>query len=132
MSQENVELAYRAYDAVRRRDLDAHLAVYDPDVEIEPLTGVAVGTSYRGHNGVRRWWEDILSTFPDFAVEVLEARDLGDVVLTALRMRGHGAGSDVLVEQTLWQVIEWRDKRCIWWGSYASEREALDAVGLRE
>ena len=132
MSQENVELAYRAYDAVRRRDLDSHLALYDPDVEIEPLTAVAVGTSYRGLDGVRRWWDDIVSTFPDFGTEVLEARDLGDLTLTALRLRGHGAGSDALVEQTVWQVIEWRDKKCVWWGGYASEGDALEAVGLRE
>jgi hypothetical protein len=132
MSQENVELAYRAYDAVSRRDLDAHLELYDPGVEIEPLTAVAVGTSYRGLEGVRRWWDDIVNTFPDFGSEVLEARDLGDLTLTALRLRGHGAGSDALVEQTVWQVIEWRDKKCVWWGGYASEREALEAVALRE
>jgi ketosteroid isomerase-like protein len=132
MSRENVELAYQAWDAVTRRDLDAHLALYDPDVEIEPLTSVAVGTSYRGPDGVQRRWDDMLSTFPDIRMEVLEARDLGDLTLTATRMRGHGAGSDVLVEQTLWQVIEWRDKKCVWWGSYASERDALEAAGLRE
>ena len=132
MSQENVELAYRVWDAVSQRDLDAHLALYDPDVEIEPRTAVAVGISYHGQDGVRRWWDDMLSAFPDIGMEVLEARDLGDLTLTATRIRGHGAGSDVLVEQTLWQVIEWRDKKCVWWGSYGSEREALEAVGLRE
>src|SRR5262245_45955778 len=105
MSRENVELAYQAYDAVTRRDIDAHLALYDADVEFEPLTAVAVGTSYRGRDGVRRWWNDISSTFPDFGTEVLEVRDLGDLTLTALRLRGHGAGSDVLVEQLVWQVI---------------------------
>jgi hypothetical protein len=132
MSRENVELAYQAWDAVTRRDRDAHLALYDRDVEIEPRTAVAVGTSYRGQDGVRRWWDDMLRTFPDIGMEVLEARDLGDLTLTATLMRGHGAGSDVLIEQTLWQVIEWRDKKCVWWGSYASEREALEAVELRE
>jgi ketosteroid isomerase-like protein len=132
MSEENVELAFRAWNAVTRRDLDVHLALYDPDVEIEPRTSVAVGTSYRGLDGVRRWWDDMLRTFPDIGMEVLEARDLGDLTLTATLMRGHGAGSDVLIEQTLWQVIEWRDRKCVWWGSYASEREALEAVGRRE
>jgi ketosteroid isomerase-like protein len=132
MPQENVERAYRVWDAVSRRDLDAHLALYDPDVEIEPRTAVAVGISYRGQDGVRRWWDDMLSAFPDIGMEVLEARDLGDLTLTATSIRGHGAGSDVLVEQTLWQVIEWRDKKCVWWGSFGSEREALEAMGLRE
>jgi ketosteroid isomerase-like protein len=33
MSQENVELANRCYDAINRRDLDALLALMDDDVE---------------------------------------------------------------------------------------------------
>jgi hypothetical protein len=34
MSQENVELASRALDAVNRRDLDAFLALMHDDVEV--------------------------------------------------------------------------------------------------
>ena len=34
MSQENVELALRAFDAFNRRDLDAALALVDEDVEV--------------------------------------------------------------------------------------------------
>ena len=36
MSQENVELLYRAQEALNRRDLDAFLALHDPNVEIVP------------------------------------------------------------------------------------------------
>ena len=32
MSQENVEVARQAYDAVNRRDLDAFLELMDPEV----------------------------------------------------------------------------------------------------
>ena len=125
-----------AFHAMRREDLmnlghriHAVLALGVEQVDVD-----ADGrcTSFRGQDGVRRWWDDMLSAFPDIGMEVLEARDLGDLTLTATRIRGHGAGSDVLVEQTLWQVSEWRDKKCVWWGSYASEREALEAAGLRE
>ena len=35
MSKENVELAYRAYDAFNRRDWDAFLALVDDQVEVE-------------------------------------------------------------------------------------------------
>jgi ketosteroid isomerase-like protein len=35
MSQENVELAYRAYDAFNRRDWDAFLALMDEDIDVE-------------------------------------------------------------------------------------------------
>ena len=132
MSQENVELVYRAYAAFNRRDLDAALALHDPDVEIEPLLGAALGTTYRGHDGLRKWWEELLSAFPDFSAEPLEVRDLGDLVLGALHVRGHGAGSDVQFDQTIWQVGEWRDGKLLWFRTYTSEREALEAVGLRE
>src|SRR5262245_30712801 len=50
---------------------------------------------------------------PDFTVEIVEVRDFGDRTLTELKARGHGAGSHVLVEQTV-----------------AGERGA-DASGLR-
>jgi hypothetical protein len=36
------------------------------------------------------------------------------------------------MEQTLWQVAEWRQKRCVRWRTFASEAEALEAAGLSE
>ena len=74
MSQENVELTYRAFDAFNRRDLDASLALMDDDVEGMPRT-VFMDGSYHGHDGMRRWWDNWLDTFPDFRIEVVEVRD---------------------------------------------------------
>jgi hypothetical protein len=59
-------------------------------------------------------------------------RDLGDVTLAAVRMRGHGAGSDTPLDEALWSAAEWHDRKCVWWGNYATEAEALEAVALRE
>ncbi len=75
MSQENVELVHRAIDAVNRRDLAALLAVMDDDVEAAPLMAAMEG-GYRGHDGIRRWWENLHDVWPDFSIEVLEVRDL--------------------------------------------------------
>jgi ketosteroid isomerase-like protein len=36
------------------------------------------------------------------------------------------------MEQTVWQVAKWRDNKVIWWGSFLSEAEALQAAGLTE
>ena len=38
MSQENVELAYRAFDAFARHDLDVFVAFHEPDCEIQSWT----------------------------------------------------------------------------------------------
>jgi ketosteroid isomerase-like protein len=131
MSQENVELLRRIFDAYTRRDLDAVLALYDLDVEIAPVMGPAF-TTYHGHDGTRTFWNDVFSAFPDFSAEVLEARDLGDLVLGTVCIRGHGAGSDVPAEQTVWYVSEWRDGKLLWYRAYESESEALAAAARRE
>jgi len=48
MSQENVELVYRATDAFNRRDIDAFLALSEPDVEFIPrIAELEGGGSYR-------------------------------------------------------------------------------------
>ena len=48
MSQENVELAYRAYDAFNRRDWDAFVLLSDPEIEIESRLVIMEG-GYHGH-----------------------------------------------------------------------------------
>jgi ketosteroid isomerase-like protein len=133
MSQENVDLTYQAHDAFNRRDLDAYLALMAPDVEFTPYEVlVQGGSAYRGHGGVRSWWEDSLAVLPDLRSELYEVRDLGDMTLVRGRLRGSGAGSGASFERTLWQVIEWRDKKLVWWRAFETQAEALEAAGLQE
>ncbi len=131
MSEENVELQQRAFDAFNRRDLDAFLELADRNVEFTPLNLELEGGSYRGHDGVRSFWKDYLTVFPDFSVALEEVQDLGDVTVARVRLRGRGTGSDVPFEQPIWQVAEWRRKKCVWWHSFRGEHDALKAAGLR-
>jgi ketosteroid isomerase-like protein len=104
MSQENVELVHEANDTFTRRDLDALLALADPDIEVFPLIArLEGGGPYRGHDGVRRWWENWLRIAPDFSAE-----------------------------QTVRQFAEWRQKKCVRFLHFASEAEALEAAELAE
>ena len=131
MSQENVELYRRAAEAVTDGDLDGFLALMDADVEAAPRLAPMEG-GYHGHDGMRRWWESMHDAFPDFRVEVVEVRDLGDVTLAEVRGRGRGAASDTPVEQRSWHVVEWRDRKFVRWRAYETQSEALEAVGLSE
>ena len=58
MSQDNVENYRRAAAAWSSGDLDAALAFTDEDAEIISSVFIMEG-SYRGHEGVRRWWRDL-------------------------------------------------------------------------
>jgi ketosteroid isomerase-like protein len=131
MSELNLELYRRGIDAFNRRDLDAFLALADPDVVGTSRVLAIEGQSYRGHDGTREWWNDLLGVFPDFMIEVAWVRDTGNLTVSELRNSAGGEGSAAL-EELVWQVSEWRDGRVVQWQIYEREQDALEAAGLRE
>jgi ketosteroid isomerase-like protein len=132
MSERNVELVHSAHDAFNRRDLETFVALAAPDIEIEPLTvGLEGVASYSGHDGVRRWWKDLLTVFPDFQSQVDEVRDLGDITVARARLRGHGTESEAFFDRPTWQVVKWQDEKAIWWGAFLTEAEAEEAARRR-
>ena len=125
MSRENVDRVLLMYEVFNRRDLDAMLALMHDEVEIVPRIGALEG-DYRGHEGVRRWWSDLLDVLPDYTAEIVEVRDLGDTTLGQIRGRAHGAASTSPVVETWWQSIRWREGRCVWWRNFATKADALE------
>ena len=65
MSQENVELARQAYDAFNRRDFGWLIALMDADAHLVPQLAAMEG-EYHGHDGIRRWWQNLLDAWPDW------------------------------------------------------------------
>src|SRR5688500_2406451 len=125
MSQENLNQAYRAADAFSRHDLDAFLAICDPDIELVSRHLALDGSGHlRGHDAVRRWWETLINVYPDFTTEIEEVRDLGDVTVARQRFRGQGSQSYALIEQLQWFVTHWRDGKAIWSRTFQNEAEA--------
>jgi SnoaL-like protein len=85
---------------------------------------------YCGHEGTKRWWDAQFESFPDLTIEVVDMTDPGDMTVAELRMRGSGAGGSVPVDVTIWRVSQWRDSKCVWWGSFRTQEEALAAEGV--
>ena len=130
MSQENVELAHRGVGAFNERDLDAFLALADDNCLC--VVALPFDAEYRGHNGLRRWWTELFEAVPDFNAEIVDTREHGDRTVSAVRYRGHGAGSHAPFEQVRWQVGEWSDGKLVTLRTYSTESEALEAAGIRE
>ena len=66
---------------------------------MEAARGRPVARVYRGHEQVRRYVEDWLSTFDILRLELEEPSELGDHVVVVVRRRGRGRASGVeLVE----------------------------------
>ena len=64
MSQENVEVVRRIYDAVARGDSETVLSLYDPDIEWDMSRGafgaIGGGRVYRGHDGLRSFFLSLI------------------------------------------------------------------------
>jgi ketosteroid isomerase-like protein len=127
MSRKNLDLALRLYELFNRRDLDATLALMHDEVEIEPRLGALEG-DFHGHEGVCRWWSNLLDALPDYTAEVEELEAVGAMTIGRIRGRAHGAGSSVPIVESWWQLIGWRDGKCIWWRNFATEAEAVAAI----
>jgi ketosteroid isomerase-like protein len=133
MLQENAELlamAEAAFGALNSGDLDGFLAVAAEDVEFTSLVAEVEGTTFRGHDGVRTWWETVRGAFSDVRWEVLEVRGAGGRGVAHVRMAGTLGG--VPVNLMMWLAARLRKGRVSWWSFFRTEREALEAVGLSE
>src|SRR5215211_5292711 len=127
---ENAEqrgLADAGFAALNSGDLEAFLALTAEDVEFTSMVAEAEGTTFRGHDGVRAWWETVRGAFRDPRWEVLDVRGSGGEGIVKFRLVGTLAG--VEVAQTMWQAAAIREGKLAWWAFFRTEREALEAMG---
>jgi uncharacterized protein len=129
MSQENVETVRKAHDAFMRRDNQAAMAFYDPQVEI---FGEMDGRIYRGLDGVRDFFRDWLGVWDEYGSEVEEWIDAGDHAIAVVHSWGRGKQSGAAVERREAHVWTLRDGKLWRLRLYPTKGEALEAVGLRE
>ena len=129
-SAEQRALAEAGYGALNSGDFEAFLALTAEDVEFTSMVAEAEGTLFRGHAGVRAWWDTVRGAFDDVHWEMLDVRGSGDRAVMHFRMSGT-LGS-VPVEQTMWQAVLLRHGKLIWWAFFRNERDAVEAVALPE
>jgi ketosteroid isomerase-like protein len=109
MSQRNVDKARNFIEAYNRRDFEAALADFDPDVEWV-LPARQSSDSGRGHKAVMSFWEGIDETMDDLQLHPQEYVDGGDRVATRLRHSGRGRESGLEIDAELYhQVATFQD-----------------------
>jgi ketosteroid isomerase-like protein len=132
MSQENVEIVRRIWEADQRRDVAAVHAAYAAEIEWEDNNslwgdwGVA-----RGPDGIRQAWRRWYEAFEDVQMEFGEVADVGDEVIVTYPLHARGRGSGAEVNQSFTLVWTVRGGKVVRVRSYGAREEALEAVGLR-
>jgi hypothetical protein len=127
MSQENVEMVRRAYEAFNRRDISSILDGMHPDVELQTTV-----ETHHGHSGVADWIGRAAEVFDSLAMTVEETIDLDDRVVAVVRERAAGKGSGVEIDQRFTHVWTIEDGCVLRFQAFTERAEALKAVGLEK
>ena len=131
MSQENVEIVRRDYEAFDRGDFAAFLDDLHPEIVTWAHPRGDAGR-YEGKEGAIRFITDWTESFEEFSQVAEEFRDAGDKVLVRVLHRGRGKGSGIPVEGRYWLVHHMREGKTYQVDLYDNEAEALEAGGLSE
>src|SRR3954447_21331028 len=127
MSQQNVGIVRRMWDAFLQADFATALSFCDPDIEWDG-TNLPDGQVGRGHDAVmdhiRRWadqWES-------WTVDVERISDAGDEgIVVLIRERGRSKSGLEMDEQHA-ELYDLRDGMVVRRQGFSDPREAFDAV----
>jgi ketosteroid isomerase-like protein len=130
MSQENVDKVRDYIAAYNRRDFDAAVAWFDPEVAWV-LPAHQSSDSCVGPAEIIRFWDGLDETFEELRLDPQEHVDAGDQVATRLRYYGRGKESGVEIETEMYhQVATFRDGWIVRFDYVTSWPAALEAAGI--
>ncbi len=100
----------RLFEAFGRRDLESTLELVHPEVVFEPMTAAVTraGEPYRGHEGIRRYAQDVESHWEVLTVHPAQIRAAGCAVVALGLVSGRGPGGSFQDAPTTW-VVKFRD-----------------------
>jgi ketosteroid isomerase-like protein len=136
MSQENVEAIRRGIEAWNADDLDAFLALLDPEVEWHPSIEPALEggeTTYRGLDGARKAWDDYRGgAWERLTIRIQETRDLGESVLVLAQIDLTARTTGLEFHEETGSLMTFRGGKVVRSEDFLSHAEALEAAGLEE
>jgi ketosteroid isomerase-like protein len=130
----NVDRVREGIDSWSRGDLDGTLALIDPEIVWRPVTAwPGIQPEYRGHAGVRRFWDAFRDPWETITLEADRIRELDDRrVLTRSHFRARGRASGVTTEIVLHTVWTLEDGKLMRFESFTDEQSALEAARRHE
>jgi ketosteroid isomerase-like protein len=133
MSEENVEIVRRAYAALAEQGVEALLAFIDPEFEVTtPPSLASEPDTYRGHDGVRRYFDSFSEVMEGVYFEGREFTAVGDKVLVDTILHARGRTTGIAGVQHAFLVWTVREGMAIRADAFAEHGQALEAAGLSE
>jgi ketosteroid isomerase-like protein len=133
VSQENVEIVRRGYEAFAREGIEGVIPFFTEDAVIYSIPEWPDDPEYYGHDGLRKLDRQWAENFDEFGFDVRELHDAGDAVVSLHELTGRTKGSAVPMRMQIGAVFsEFRDGRIARQDLFSSWEAALEAAGVRE
>jgi ketosteroid isomerase-like protein len=131
MSEANVEVVRRSFEAFASGDFETAFAAYHPSAQWRTAEDEPDARTHRGLDEIRRWARMLADPWADRferSVTPEEYIDLGDwvVVPTSGRLHGKGSGIEVAINETYAVLV--RDRRIVRVDEYRTTEQALASV----
>jgi ketosteroid isomerase-like protein len=129
MNQTNADLVRERFGPMRDGDVEALLPLIHPEFEVTTPPGLAAEPdTYRGPEGIRRYFESFYEIMDRVSFEPDDFIDVGELVVVPLTLRARGRTTGIETAQRLVQVWELRDEKAYRIEVYATLEEAMAAA----
>ncbi len=132
MSESNVEIARRAYDAFAAGDVEAAFRECAPDLEWIPPDRNPTAGKYRGVDQALAEIQAFMEPFAEYSYSAQEFTAVGDKVVVRGRHRARGTESGIVVEEPETHVVTFRQGKVVRVEMFRDEEEALRAAGVAD
>ena len=131
MSQENVEIARAAINALNRGDISTALNDMAPDFEWDFSRSRGTSPRVYGLDQMQGFWGDFAEAWESLRFEAGEFIEAGDHVVTPITTHARGREGVEIRARGAW-VWTFRDGSVARITFYQERQEALEAAGLSE
>jgi ketosteroid isomerase-like protein len=132
--RQNAENVIRGHAAFNEGDVEGALRFISPEYELHPAVGGAfTGEAiYRGHDGFRRYIEEIKDVFEEFRLEPRTIATCGEWTVVDVEVTAQGHASGVAIDTEMTMIYRSRGGKAFWCATYFQHADALKDVGLSE
>jgi len=132
MSRDNVKVARRIYERLNRGDVQPLVELCDDDFVMDFSERVFNPDTYRGHDGIRRFYAGVKDVWESYRWDVEETRVAGDSVVALLYCRGQGRQGGPPADWRVAWLWKFREGRPVYLRFYRDRAQALETLGLQK
>ena len=130
VSRENLEIVQRGFEAFNARGVEGIISFIDPEfVAVTPPDLASEPDTYRGHDGIRRWFDSFYEVMDEIRWDGHRFHEAGDRVIVEFTLRARGKTTGLEFGQDAVMVWQLRDGKAVRVDLYPTLDEAMAAAG---